>query len=604
MRLSAISLLFSSLLVASPTLVAASLERGATIDKDEQVYTVNADGTWSMERQLEVRINEARLVNALAQQSFSYNATLETLEVSEAYTEKPDGSRIVVAPDRIREQQETGSPEVAMFQDMRVKVAIFPQVAAGDRLVVHLRQRQVHPMMAGQFQDLEVPQSFPIRQSRVVVDMPAAMPLYADARGYRGKVVDTAPGRRRYEYSYVEHAREQPDAAAVAFTDYGDRLALSSMPDYAALAAAYRKGMAGKVEVTPAVRALQQRITAGIQGQREQALALGDWVRRNVRYVAVYVGDGGVVPHAADQVLAARYGDCKDHQVLLEALLASSGIPSTAALISSGSAFQLTRVPTWGVLNHVINYVPSLDLFIDATADNVAPGYLPQGDMGKPVVLVATGAIARTPSIQPDSIVVDTDFTLDDARVQKFRQTRTMRGAAAEAGRTLARNAADPAGQNLHIDKGSLEGRGDQYLSRVEGDIPVSSSDASRITLTPSLVSGDPLFMQVMTRDVMLQVQTPQHDFPCTSHDIEETTHIRLPRGYRLDKLPAALDLHAGQLDYLSQASQGNGEVVLKRRYHDHPHGGVCPVDEVKERVALHNQIVADLLAQLTLVAE
>lgn len=45
--------------------------------------------------------------------------------------------------------------------------------------------------------------------------------------------------------------------------------------------------------------------------------------------MAVYVGAGGVVPHAAQTVLDNRYGDCKDHVALLEALLGAAGIKST-----------------------------------------------------------------------------------------------------------------------------------------------------------------------------------------------------------------------------------------------------------------------------------
>ena len=88
-------------------------------------------------------------------------------------------------------------------------------------------------------------------------------------------------------------------------------------------------------------------------------------------------------------MLANRYGDCKDHAALLEALLAAAGIDSTGALINSDNAYRLPRVPTLGVFNHVITYVPSLDLYLDSTAESIAAGYLPSSDLGKPVLLTS-----------------------------------------------------------------------------------------------------------------------------------------------------------------------------------------------------------------------
>ena len=51
-------------------------------------------------------------------------------------------------------------------------------------------------------------------------------------------------------------------------------------------------------------------------------------------------------------------------------------------------------------VNHVMNYVPSLDLFVDATSKNIPFGALPHSTSNKPVIL--TGApygIRKTPSI-------------------------------------------------------------------------------------------------------------------------------------------------------------------------------------------------------------
>lgn len=91
---------------------------------------MNADGSFVLDVERVMRINEERAITSNAQRSVTYNRTLETLDIVEAYTLKPDGRKVVVTPDRIKEQQELESAQAPMFQDSRVKVVIF-QAASG-----------------------------------------------------------------------------------------------------------------------------------------------------------------------------------------------------------------------------------------------------------------------------------------------------------------------------------------------------------------------------------------------------------------------------------------------------------------------------------------
>ena len=63
--------------------------------------------------------------------------------------------------------------------------------------------------------------------------------------------------------------------------------------------------------------------------------ALYEYVSRNIRYVSLSFGLGRIQPHAASEVLANGYGDCKDKNTLLAALLDAEGFHSTSVLIGS-----------------------------------------------------------------------------------------------------------------------------------------------------------------------------------------------------------------------------------------------------------------------------
>ena len=111
--------------------------------------------------------------------------------------------------------------------------------------------------------------------------------------------------------------------------------------------------------MTPRIQTLADDITAGASDRREQAHRIYDWVSEHIRYVAVYLGNGGYVPHDAASILDSGYGDCKDHVVLLEALLKARGIASIPVLINSANRYWAPEAATSGLFNHVLSTCPS-----------------------------------------------------------------------------------------------------------------------------------------------------------------------------------------------------------------------------------------------------
>ena len=169
------------------------------------------------------------------------------------------------------------------------------------------------------------------------------------------------------------------------------------MKNYEELGRAYSDLVSPTLVVTPSIQALANEVTAGIADRREQSQRLYNWVSRNIRYVALEFGRGSIVPHDAGSVLGRGYGDCKDHLVLLAALLKAKGIESEIVLIDSGNKYTLSNVPRISQFDHVIVYLPAFDLYVDAMP-GVAPfGILPFGEYGKPVVHAIRSGIRHSP---------------------------------------------------------------------------------------------------------------------------------------------------------------------------------------------------------------
>ena len=575
-----------------------------------QHYVVAADGSYSVTVDHVKTIAQQRAVQAHSQYYISYNRTLDEVGHIRAYTRKPDGRQVPVLPEHIKDQQEAASADAPMFQDTRLKIIVFPEVETGDQLVVHYGLKRLTPLFPGHFEDLSASEFYDNKQFHLIYDMPASMPLYADAAGFEPVPISSPPGRQRYQWHYQSGPNERIEDDAVSYLDYGKRLAVSTFPDYAAFARAYALRAADKGAVTAPIRALATRLTAGIEQPRARALALSDWVRAQIRYVGVYVGPGGVVPHAASTVLANRYGDCKDHAILLEALLRAVGIDSSAVLVNSGRAYRLPGVPTLGVFNHVITYVPTLDLYLDSTAESIAAGYLPSAVMGKPVLLTASGAMARTPSSQLNRHRTSTTFRVQADGSSQFSVHKTTEGAIAEPYRQAVRDT-KPADRELFVqqmlqglgqqgkgvfDPGQLDSNGNEYSMRIAG-----SSDNFANLPGPTGLATTYNFWGGLGETLMafgLEKERTQ-EFMCPSIDAEDETGFVFPDSVKIIALPKSLTLQDANMRYRSHYLRSGNTVTVKRGITFRTSGAVCSAADYKRMQPLLERIIRDLKAQI-----
>ena len=611
-----LALFFMGLLACGRATAAdTGTDRSVVVERHWQHFTVDADGAYTLEVELVKRIVHATAVARNAEQAVSFNGSLDQLVAIEAWTTKPDGRRILVAPQQIRDQQESSSADAPMFQDTRLKVVIFPDVAAGDTLTLRYTLRRHTPLFPGQFEDFTVPSFHRHTDFRLTYDLPPSMTLHADAAGFVPVAGEHPPGRRRHAWRYVDGDNARIEQGSVSYLDYGRRLAVSTFPDYPAFARAYHARAAAAAAPDNAIAQLAAEITQGLDDTQARAIALSDWVRRNIRYVAVYLGPGGVVPHPAGSVLANRYGDCKDHAVLLQALLAAAGIPSSAALVNGDDAYRLPGVPTLGVLNHVIVYLPQLQLFLDPTAETVAGGFLPTALLGKPVLLADSGRFAVTPASQPARSRTATRFDIGRDGGSRFQVRRTSGGAIAEPYRHAVR--ATPQAERDGFVRRMLAGlgqTGDGVFEPGETDTPRGASLGDDYTLAfsgatdgfvrlPGPVAlattynfwgglGDAVF------DLGREPERRQ-EFVCPAIDAEDELRYALPPRTRVLALPKPVVVDDGRFFYRSQyARQGNTVVVKRRLQFRHTAATCTPEDYRRMRPALE-RMMGDLRGQV-----
>lgn len=618
-----LTLLLMFLLICGPLAAGGNgTDPSVTVERHRQHFTVDADGAYTLDVELVKTLNTPAAVDRHAEQSISFNGSLDAVLAIEAWNTKPDGSRVPVGPQQIRDQHEAASLEPPMFQDTRLKVVIFPGVQAGDTLTLRYRLRRHTPLFPGQFDHFTVGQPYRHKDFQLIYDLPASMPLRADAVGFASVATDSAPGRRRHAWRYVD-ARGDPiertERGSVSYLDYGRRLAVSTFPDYPAFARAYHARAAPAARPDAAIAALAGQLTQGLDDPRARAIALSDWVRRQLRYVAVYLGPGGVVPHPASSVLANRYGDCKDHAVLLQALLAASGIPSSAALVNGDNAYRLPEVPALGVLNHVIVYVPQLQLFLDPTAKTVAGGYLPPALLGKPVLLADSGRFALTPASQPARSRTRTRFDIGRDGSSRFHVRRTSGGAIAEPYRHAVRRT--PQADRERFVRRLLAGlgqTGDGVFEPGETEprarAPASDDSSDEYTLSFSGATGGfvrlpgPVALATTydfwggLADAVFDLGSEperRQEFVCPAIDAEDELRYALPPRTRVLALPRGLVVDDGSFFYSARYAREKDAVVVKRRLQFRHTAATCtPEDYRRMRPALE-RMMDDLRAQV-----
>ncbi|MFM0378689.1 DUF3857 domain-containing protein [Paraburkholderia strydomiana] len=537
-----------------------------TTERDVHLFTIQKDGSIEEHDDSVLRANTTSGVDDIAQRYVWFNKDIEQVQLLAAETIDADGATHAVGPEAIRDIQEPRSAGAPSFQDGVLRTVIFPGVEPGSRVHLTFRKTRAKPLQAGTFAYLVEPTSEPVEEQRLIFDLPADVPLYADARGYTALPPVTANGRTRYEFDYRHGPYARLEAGAVGYANWGDRLMVSTVPDFASFAARYRGPAADATFNDPSIVQLAQSLTARAADPREKAHILYDWVRMNIRYVALFLGETAAIPHKAADILRNRYGDCKDHVALYSALLAAVGIRSEAVLLNLGPYYSLPDVPGYGAsaINHAIVWIPDLSLYADTTAGGVGFGYLPAAAMDRPVLLVGEGVLSRTPATQVRERRARVQIDVDENGTADYAYRVEDAGFTAEIERNVFRRASRQRTQQIAANRllqTGLHGTAQLRTGEVAvTDGPFATWMQGKVehfvwtdgtTAMPTLTS----FSGGMGSQVQAWLAEPVRTQPwaCIGGDFDETLEITLPRFANVTDMPADTDVQNRLLTFSSR---------------------------------------------------
>ncbi|MDP0498749.1 MAG: DUF3857 domain-containing protein [Verrucomicrobiota bacterium JB022] len=108
-----------------------------------------------------------------------------------------------------------------------------------------------------------------------------------------------------------------------------------------------------------------------LPNEEAKVAAALSWVQREIRYVAIPMGEHNYRPYPVETIVERRFGDCKDKSQLLTRLLWELGIDAVPVLVDT-SAGSLVKgyLPGPGAFDHVITHVQGKDreYWVDPTS--------------------------------------------------------------------------------------------------------------------------------------------------------------------------------------------------------------------------------------------
>lgn len=620
------AVLLGFLLLANVGITSAGkgeLESLTAIDKAVISETIQADGTVVEIDELTTLVKSQLVVDSESQADLPYNSTLSKLEVLEAYTITPKGEKIPVATNAIRTVEDDNSSGAAMFSDQKHKIIIFPKVTPGSKTYYKTKLTTYKPLLPGYFYTrLTFSPSVEIRSYEYSLSYPEGLKLYTDIKDVKQTRDEVIDGMRQVSYTYQNLKMKKKEQYQVSSGDYAPHIYISSFPSQEAFAKVYEERIQDKFIVTPEIQKQADEITKGIEKKvqndpkldlkKEQAKAIYHWVARNIRYVAIYLADGGIVPHDANSVLKNRYGDCKDHNALLITLLAAKGINASSALINSGNAYVLPKYPVLGPFNHVITYVPTWNLYLDSTDEMASFGALPFDEMDKPVLLTKLAKVGRTPKPKKEDSEIATGISMQiekDGRITG--KTHTMYfGSAGITARYKYEGAETSYSDKLvknQLAKFRQTGEGTITTSDVyDLDKPFTTNtefilDAIANVPGPGAIAV-PIGLAPGELASIANDRPPEKftvPYTCTTRTVGESYQIHFPDNTKVTRIPPNVSYKKAGIEYEATYNEVKNNIFVTRKLAIQRPGAVCQPEELQNWKDFYQVFIKDMRGQI-----
>ncbi|HEX8713237.1 MAG TPA: DUF3857 domain-containing protein, partial [Terracidiphilus sp.] len=577
---------------ATPPSANSYAKEGVVIERMETTIRMKADGTGERDMHVVVRIQSAGAAQQFGDLTFPYASAYETLHIQYVRVRKPDGTVVETPPSNAIDMPAEVSRQAPLYSDLKEKQLPVRSLSVGDTLDYEIDASIDKAEAPGQFWGSEhftAPGSVIVLAEIFTLEFPADKYVQVWSPNHKPEVTEQN-GQRIYKWDVAQlvsapknNAEGTPKTPPKDPDEDADGRKLPSVAwttfhTWAEVGDWYRGLELTQSQPTDAIRAKANELTKDAKTPQDQVRALYDYVSTQTRYVGIDFGIGRYQPHLAAEILANQYGDCKDKDTLLEALLRAKGFSSAPALIGAGIA-AVPEVPSPSVFNHVITTVDLAGdrIWLDSTPDSAPFRYLSAVLRDEKALVVPAGApaaLVTTPASAPYAFAerFEATGTLDAKGKLTASIVASYHDDTEIAVRMLARGIA-PA----QWDKAS------QYVSSMTGFGGTTSdtqfknvNDASApIVMTYDYTRspfGDWDDLRIVPLFPALEFPAPGSDASAPVEDIQlgaprtlnAVTTIHLPAGYQVN-LPDPIHVKTDFATFDKTYKYEKGEIIAER---------------------------------------
>ena len=349
-------------------------------------YFFENDGRGKRTGEISLRVQSEAGVKQFGQLHFGYNSANQNIEIVYVRVRKPDGSAVTADASAVQDLTGPVARIAPIYTDYREKHVTVPGLRPGDTLEYKTVINTTQPLAPNQFwMEHDFRDDLIVLDEQLTVDVPQGRVLNLKTRpefanyqkrdeGNRSiytwnwKNLTTRAAREKAEEEESKpkkkHRKPAEQPASVQLTTFSSWEEVGKW--YAGLERERR-------QPSEDVSAKARELTKGLSTDQEKVRAVYDYVAKNYRYVSLSFGLGRYQPHAASEVFKKQYGDCKDKETLLAAMLDALGYHMDTVLIHSHHKLD-EDVPSPLQFDHVIGNLSlsSGTIWMDTTTE-VAP---------------------------------------------------------------------------------------------------------------------------------------------------------------------------------------------------------------------------------------
>lgn len=223
--------------------------------------------------------------------------------------------------------------------------------------------------------------TIPTMNCEVVIDVPAWLKISLHERNMDDfdidkNVTDHADGSKTYtyswhnmpvfkEYPYSPSANHYMPHLVLVYEAIGTGTAAKPLMPAVSDLYLWYNSLVKELQEDPEVYADLVKQMSAYPAGLDQIIAVNNWVRDNVRYIAFEAGIAGFKPDEGHEVYTNRYGDCKGMANLCKNILIQLGYDARLAWIGTrGDIPYDYSIPSLAVDNHMIAAVKHNDKFV------------------------------------------------------------------------------------------------------------------------------------------------------------------------------------------------------------------------------------------------